>query len=196
MSTYPLSSTGKHVLSIPELVTLIVSYIYENVQATPYSHKKDLFARTDYVDTPGVRHVRPLARVNHLWFTTVIPLLWRHPTQTRTDQCLTSQFWHIAPERRQLYAQYIERGPLVFTGSPRTLRSAKKEVRKTPYEETAESMLEAVDFPRMKTLVIKARLGDRLPKLGKNVVDDILFDPHGRHVGRDQMHRDLKQIEQ
>ncbi|KAK7941556.1 uncharacterized protein PG986_013943 [Apiospora aurea] len=127
------------------------------------------------------------ARVNRLWFSTVILLLWRHPTQTRTDQCLASQFWHIAPERRQLYAQYVERGTLAFTGSPRTLRSTKKE--------TAESMLEAVDFPRMKTPVIMARLGDRLPKLGKSVVESILFDPHGRHVGRDQIHRDLRQIE-
>ncbi|KAK8054867.1 hypothetical protein PG993_000094 [Apiospora rasikravindrae] len=201
MSMYPLPSAAKHVLSIPELVAEIVAYIYEGFQTAGYPHKKDLFGRTDYVATPGVRfHVKramfaPLARLNHLWFASVIPLLWRHPTQTRTDQCLTGQFWNIAPERRSLYAQYIERGTLVFTSSPLNLRSAKKKVRRTKYGETPESMLEGLAFPRMKTLVIKARLGDRLPRLGMNVVEDVLFDPHGRHVGRDQMHRDLRQIE-
>ncbi|KAK8043855.1 hypothetical protein PG994_012693 [Apiospora phragmitis] len=179
MSTSTASSAA---LRLPEIVALIVDHIYQEVQARRGRRRQDLYQSTDYVDTPGVRFklrkaaFRHLVYLNSLWFHSVISVLWRHPTQTQMDPCLTELFCSIEPARRNIYAQYIERGTLVFAESPelpcprRIWMTKDQKKQKTP-----EQWLAAVDFLRMRTLIVKSGLGNNLPLLGRNCVEDVFF---------------------
>lgn len=200
MSTTTSTSAAQKVFGIAELVAMIVEFVYEDLQATvPKSGKRDIFDRAMRMDTPVLRLEQrraalvPLASINRLWFQSIVPVLWRHPTQARTDPCLTALFWNIDPDRRGIYAQYIENGTLVFTGS--RVRSRAEKIRRTTYGETEDQVLAAVDFPRLKVLYVKARLGYRLPQLGHHCVEYILFDAKGRHNTYNQFCKDLLQFE-
>lgn len=199
MSTsVPLSASQK-VFGIAELVALIVDFIEQDVTITNPKHGRSIFHHTEYADIPGVRlekrraALAPLACLNHLWFQSIIPILWRHSTQARIVPCLTALFWNIPPERRSLYAQRIESGTLVFAGSISPLLADK--IRKTKHGETEEQLLDAVDFPRLEILHVKARMGHLLPRIGSNCVEYILFDTKSRHSRSKQFVLDLKQFE-
>ncbi|KAK7923649.1 hypothetical protein PG985_007720 [Apiospora marii] len=177
-STSTSTSAAQEVFGIPELVALIVDFIYENLQVMKPNHGDGgIFDRTKYADIPG----------------SIIPVLWRHPTQVRTDPCLTALFWNIDSERRSMYAQYIESGTLVFTGARVRLRA--EEIRRTTRGETEEQLLAAVDFPRLKILHARAQFGYRLPKLGSDCVEYILFDTRGRHYEFEEFWGDLLELE-
>ncbi|KAK8097424.1 hypothetical protein PG984_016563 [Apiospora sp. TS-2023a] len=198
MSSSDDLSAAQKVFGIPELVALIVDFIYQDATTTkPKQGNIGIFRRTKNVDIPGVPlekrrgALAPLACLNRLWFQSIVPVLWRHPTQTNTDPCLTALFWNIHPERRSMYAQYVESGTLVFAGDPvppyGTLR--------TKYEEEREWILAAVAFPRLKALHLKACLGRRPPQLGPHRVEHIVFDPRERHIQPGWLRMDLVQFE-
>ncbi|KAK8054868.1 hypothetical protein PG993_000095 [Apiospora rasikravindrae] len=176
----PVSSSNnsavQRALRLPEIAALIVDVIDQDVHAR-HSLDHDIVGFADFIKDNQAHMFElkrtalgPLACLNHMWFELAVPRLWRQTCITRSDPSLTTIFLRISPERRNMYAQYIEIGGIEMVT-----------VDRNPYQQDKEmfpdSMLSNVNFPRLRHLIIRhpGHSGYSLPRLGPQRVEAILI---------------------
>ncbi|KAK7968717.1 hypothetical protein PG996_002857 [Apiospora saccharicola] len=132
ISASTTKSASQRVLGLPEIAALIVDVIDQDVHARNGWDNSGTFDDMMFWDKDEFLHrtrtpagmlqlkrlaLAALACVNHMWFALVVPRLWRH-IYTMRDPFLTTLFQSISPERRNIYAQYIESGSIEVLSEP------------------------------------------------------------------------------
>lgn len=115
--------SAKRALSIPETLAAIFFWIY-----------------TECLRSDALAHLARYGQVNKTWFDEAMRLLWRDPTTTLhpKQSSLVLLFAKTNPERRQFYANFIQRANLTTIGGYVTAQS--------------NYMLRDIEFPRLRCL--------------------------------------------
>jgi hypothetical protein len=136
-------------LSLPEIVNLILHHVRPEPDNWNYSD------------------LAPCGLVNKLWYRESMPHLWR---VTPSWNCsLPSLFRPIEPERRQFYANLVERASLVLAG----ISTAAED----------DGALRGIAFPKLAELkIVVPNPGYRdppyVPRIGSHRVVELVVDPH------------------
>lgn len=107
----------------------------------------------------GLADLAACARVSRAWFDNSMPILWQHRQREAAKgvyELIEDTMRPIEPHRRQLYADHLEQGYMLFPGvaSGTTIR------RQGPRSEADEAMLRELVFPRLVHVCLE---GDQNP---------------------------------
>lgn len=106
--------------------------------------------------------LRRCAQVNRFWFHEALPHLWKDVVTEASHYPLSQIFQNIQPDRRQLYANFIERA------SERNYHDGEK----------CDHILHDLTFPRLKTLHVFLNHQHRFPQVRTDVLETLILDPH------------------
>lgn len=159
-------SARQRTLATPEIVSLVLSWIYQDDQFHQTVYKESSLPDED-PDESYYGHLGVLlrcAQVNKLWHLEAVTFLWREPC-IYTDHWLHTRFSAFTDfERKQYHANLVEETTLITLSRSEAARG--------------DAVLEGVEFPRLKEVRIYLDgNGEHITKIRGSHVKVLDLDP-------------------